>query len=99
MKTRFGSCASRACASAPAAAVLAVACSLVTLPIYSQGLPCGNSRNIPLPDLTTSYRGLDFGLYPQRRTTPPDDHLAIGLDRAMKRIRPLDVNGRPAANG
>ena len=67
-------------------------------PVYSQNPRCRNSANIPLPDLTTGYRGLDFGLYRGLRTTPPDDYLAIGRDRA-NRIRPLDVEGRPSPDG
>jgi hypothetical protein len=65
---------------------------------YSQNFRCGNSANVPLPDLTRPYQGQDFGLYPGRRTTPPDDYLAPGLERA-RQIRPLDEDGIPSPNG
>jgi hypothetical protein len=68
------------------------------LPALSQHQTCGHSLNVPLSDLTGSYRGLDFGLYPGRRTTPPDTHLATGLERARK-VQPLDANGRPSPDG
>jgi hypothetical protein len=85
-------------------AALAAACALAAIlvsgvPASSQALVCRGSPNIPLTDLTSAYRGLDVGLYPGKRNTPPDDHLAIGLERATKGIRPLDANGKPAANG
>jgi hypothetical protein len=81
------------------AVVIALAAVAANLPVSSQGLVCRSSPNVPLTDLTSAYRGVDFGLYPEKRTTPPDDHLAIGLERATTRIRPLDGNGKPSANG
>ena len=73
----------------------------VAMPVEAQRqrMQCGPSSNIALPDLTSSYRGLAPGLYPDGRTTPPPDHRAAGVDRAVNRVRPLDVQGRPAPDG
>ncbi len=81
------------------AAIAAVA-GLLAVParVATQVPACGPSPNVPLTDLTRSYRGLDIGLYPGRRTTVPPEHLAIGLEQAA-RIRPLDVRGDPSPTG
>lgn len=63
-----------------------------------------NSENeqagrIPLNDLgTRTYLGYQGGLYPGGSNLPPAQHVTAGV-AAAKRIRPLDVNGAPSANG
>jgi hypothetical protein len=52
----------------------------------------------PLIDLTGTYRGFRGGLYPNASNSIPSSHATSGLARA-KNIRPLDVNGNPAATG
>lgn len=53
----------------------------------------------PLPDLgAREHRGHAGGLYPDSHNTPPAGHAAAGLARA-RAIRPLDPEGRLAADG
>ncbi len=54
---------------------------------------------IPLCDLgTETYKGEDGGLYGGGSNEPPPDHRAAVL-RELQQIRPLDAEGRPAADG
>jgi PKD domain len=80
-------------------AVVVIVGALAVPSLHSQVPRCQTSPNIPLPDLARSYRGIDFGLYPGRRTTPPNQHLIPGLERARKGVRPLDASGNPSPAG
>ena len=54
---------------------------------------------IPLTDLgTETYKGEDGGLYGGGSNEPPPGHRAAVL-RELQQIRPLDAEGRPAADG
>jgi hypothetical protein len=53
---------------------------------------------IPLTELTGTYQGEDGGLYGGGRNEPPAEHLAAARQQTAK-IRPLDAQGRPAADG
>ncbi|MGA2065819.1 MAG: SGNH/GDSL hydrolase family protein [Thermoguttaceae bacterium] len=54
----------------------------------------------PLGDMTAldRYKGQDGGLYGGGKNEPPQEHLQAAL-RAAKLIRPLDAQGKPAADG
>lgn len=53
----------------------------------------------PLSDLGSGkYKGHQGGLYPGGKNTPPEGHLKAALTETAK-IRPLDADGRPAADG
>jgi hypothetical protein len=64
------------------------------------GVPPPPDGLLPLNDLGTGlYLGrYEGGLYPDGSDELPDDHLAAGLERAV-RIRPLDSEGRPDPDG
>jgi len=55
---------------------------------------------IPLTEMSAvdRYKGEDGGLYGAGRNTPPPEHGRAALV-ATKKIRPLDQDGRPAADG
>ena len=73
-------------------------CAAPAPPAAEQRRPCADSSNIPLPDLTRPYRGLEPGLFAGGRTTPSPEHAKVGLAQAA-RVRPLDASGRPATDG
>ena len=54
----------------------------------------------PLTEMTATdrYKGEDGGLYGSGRNEPPEAHLDAARRETMQ-IRPLDRNGKPAANG
>ena len=54
----------------------------------------------PLSDMTASdhYKGQDGGLYGGGKNEPPEKHLQVAIARS-KLIRPLDAEGKPAADG
>ena len=56
------------------------------------------SSLVALTDLTVPYRGEDGGLYGGGRNDPPPAHHAAHL-KISATIRPLDAEGRPAADG
>jgi len=61
--------------------------------------PRADTARVPLTDLGSgTYRGFTGGLYPNGSNTMPASHAARGLTQA-RLIQPLDVQGRPAANG
>lgn len=54
---------------------------------------------IPLTDLgTKEYKGQDGGLYGGGKNEPPEAHAALAR-QALKRIGPLDANGKPGTDG
>ncbi|MHC4404632.1 MAG: hypothetical protein ACYTG0_33685 [Planctomycetota bacterium] len=55
---------------------------------------------MPLCDMSAEdrYQGEDGGLYGGGRNAPPEEHRQAA-DRALAQIRPLDAQGRPAADG
>ena len=53
---------------------------------------------LPITDMTAPYKGEDGGLYGGGRNEPPDSHHAAYLNESEK-IRPLDRNGQPSADG
>jgi hypothetical protein len=54
----------------------------------------------PLTEMTADdrYKGEDGGLYGGGMSTPPEAH-RLAAQEALKRIRPLDAQGKPSANG
>jgi len=56
------------------------------------------STLVPLIDLSAKYKGEDGGLYGGGQNEPPQAHRAAHLKESDK-IRPLDANGDPAAEG
>ena len=56
------------------------------------------SALVPLTDLTATYKGEDGGLYGGGQNEPPPAHRAAHLKESEK-IRPLDANGDPSADG
>ncbi len=56
------------------------------------------ARLVPLTELTARYKGQDGGLYGEGRNAPPAEHLKRALDE-VKRMRPLDRDGRPDVSG
>jgi len=56
------------------------------------------SALVPLTDLSARYKGEDGGLYGGGQNEPPPAHRAAHLQESDK-IRPLDANGDPAAEG
>lgn len=56
------------------------------------------SALVPLTDLTVPYQGEDGGLYGGGQNEPPAAHRAAHL-RESEKIRPLDANGDPSAEG
>ena len=94
----------------PALATLtALALSLVTGCGGDASGPAGSAQPLPPPPADTArvpltelgartYLGFAGGLYPGGSDTPPDDHAAVGRERA-RRVRPLDAQGRPSATG
>lgn len=56
------------------------------------------SALVPITDLTTPYKGEDGGLYGGGHNEPPEAHRAAHLQESAK-IRPLDADGNPSANG
>ena len=55
---------------------------------------------VPLTEMTGAdrYKGQDGGLYGQGQNVPPAAHAAAGR-RELGQIRPLDAEGKPAADG
>ena len=53
---------------------------------------------VPLTELTGKYRDQGGGLYGGGRNEPPEAHSALAR-RAMAEMKPLDRDGRPAADG
>lgn len=84
-------------------AVLA-ACPVVFLVQWGAALAAGgpkpDDRPIPLCDMTEKdrYKGEDGGLYGQGRNTPPDAHRKAA-ETELKKIQPLDADGKPAKDG
>ena len=75
----------------PALAILLSATLLLT--------PAPAAGPTPLNDLGTgSYLGFQGGLYPNGSNAMPAAHRQAGINRA-NRVRPVDVNGNPNANG
>jgi hypothetical protein len=61
--------------------------------------PRDSTGLIPLSDLgTQTYKGEDGGLYGGGSNEPPAEHRAAVL-RELQQIRPLDADGKPAADG
>ena len=61
--------------------------------------PTDSTGLIPLTDLgTQTYKGEDGGLYGGGSNEPPPAHRAAAL-REVEQIRPLDADGKPAADG
>ena len=56
------------------------------------------SALVPITDMTAPYKGEDGGLYGGGTNEPPEAHRAAYMKESEK-IRPLDVEGRPAADG
>jgi hypothetical protein len=56
------------------------------------------SALVPIPDLTSPYKGEDGGLYGGGRNEPPEAQRAAHLQESAK-IRPLDGAGEPSADG
>jgi hypothetical protein len=57
------------------------------------------SALVPLTDLGTGrYQGFPGGLYPEGKNERPPGHEKAGLARAAQ-VRPLDADGKPAADG
>jgi len=56
------------------------------------------SALVPITDMTAPYKGEDGGLYGGGRNAPPEKHRAALLKESEK-IRPLDADGKPAADG
>lgn len=91
-----------------AAACIAVLCATCTGGAPSapnenrSALACVGGRDttkVPLNDLGAGcYLSFQGGLYPNGADTMPSAHLAAGISAAA-RVRPLDVNGSPSANG
>lgn len=63
-------------------------------------LPRADTSNLkPLPELGAGkYQGFEGGLYPGGANTRPAAHERAGLELA-RQVRPLDREGRPAADG
>jgi hypothetical protein len=53
---------------------------------------------VPLTELTGAYQGQDGGLYGGGKNDPPAE-LAARAQKALAQIRPLDAEGKPAADG
>ena len=71
---------------------------LPTLALLLASTAAAQSR-IPLTDLGSGrYHGFEGGLYEHGLNVMPGDHAAAGM-KAAAAVRPLDVDGRPAANG
>ncbi|MDO8544112.1 MAG: hypothetical protein Q7S40_27030 [Opitutaceae bacterium] len=60
--------------------------------------PADWSGLVAITDLTAPYKGEDGGLYGGGRNEPPAAHRAAHL-RETEKIRPLDAQGNPAADG
>jgi hypothetical protein len=61
--------------------------------------PRDSTGLVPLSDLgTQTYKGEDGGLYGEGRNEPPAEHRAAVL-RELQQIRPLDAEGKSAADG
>jgi hypothetical protein len=61
--------------------------------------PRDSTGLVPLCDLgTQTYKGEDGGLYGGGSNEPPPEHRAAVL-RELRQIRPLDADGKPAADG
>lgn len=73
--------------------------AVVALAIPLDSLPAAAAPGVPLNDLgTATYLGFQGGLYPGGSNAIPATHQAAGVTRA-RQVRPLDINGAPAANG
>lgn len=82
-----------------AAAVLAGGASPAAA--QTSGIDCSNDSmgNVPLTDLGSgTFMEAQGGLYPGGSNEIPDDHLALGLDRAAE-ITPRNSAGEPDPNG
>jgi len=69
----------------------------------ARALPAGGKESVglkPLNEMTAAdkYKGEDGGLYGEGRNEPPAAHRAAAK-RATENIKPLDADGRPAADG
>ncbi len=80
---------------------------VLTLLLLSVGSPGRSAADCSLTSLgiaplsdaaRTTYRGQQGGLYPGGNSRIPDRHLAFAL-AASRRIRPLNAQGQPAAQG
>jgi hypothetical protein len=61
--------------------------------------PADSTGLVPLTDLgTETYKGEDGGLYGGGRNEPTPEHRAA-VERELRQIRPLDADGKPAADG
>src|SRR6266550_2590406 len=88
--------------------VVTISCALIVSACSSASAPGSGNVDNPasgpdtveraLIDLTGTYRGFRGGLYPNGSNSIPTTHASAGSSRA-KNIRPLDVNGNPAATG
>jgi hypothetical protein len=72
----------------------------IRMAAYAKEHPPRESTGLaPLPDLGTGkYQGMEGGLYPGGRNTPPKAHLDAGL-RLSRSIVPLDASGKPSPDG
>jgi len=69
-------------------------------PQRSQTPPADTSRLKPLTEMAVGdrYKGEDGGLYGKGANTPPEAHRRAA-EAELARIRPLDADGKPAADG
>jgi hypothetical protein len=87
-----------------AAAILRGACPLALLAAWALMLtadaPQAADKPVPLCDMTEKdrYKGQDGGLYGQGRNTPPEAHRKAA-EAALKKIQPLDTDGKPSRDG
>lgn len=78
--------------------IVVAACGDASGPTMVSSPPGADTARIPLTEMgTRTYKGMRGGLYATGNTLS-GTHLTAGLTRAS-RIRPLDVNGQPSANG
>lgn len=60
--------------------------------------PAAPTNLVPLTELTGTYQGQDGGLYGSGKNEPPPE-LAARAQKAVAQIRPLNADGKPAADG
>jgi hypothetical protein len=84
--------------------VIAVGCGLLALCVF---LPADEKRQeqpstglVPLTEMTAGdrYKGEDGGLYGSGKNDPPEIHQRAAVE-ALKKITPLDAQGKPSPEG